>query len=111
MTAAIFTVFMGCEQENPPATSLEPPPPESFTASPQPAQTMHTGTGTVTAIDKEKGQIEIAHDPVSTMQWTFPRMSLSIEPGLLNDIQTGDKVVFTLVEGNGQYAIQDIRRQ
>lgn len=110
MALTIFA-FTGCKQENPPATALDPPPPESFAGKPLPGKITHTGSGTVTAIDKRAGRIEIAYEPMSPMQWTIPRMSLSIDPSLLNSIQAGDRVMFTLIETNGQYEIQDIRRQ
>lgn len=112
LALSVLFGLSGCGQGSPPST-LEVPQPESFAGNPLPAQMTHTVTGTVMAIDQGAQQITIAHDAVASLDWPPMTMSFAIDAGLLNKapLQTGDKVTFTLVENNGQYAIQDIRRQ
>jgi Cu(I)/Ag(I) efflux system periplasmic protein CusF len=112
LALSLLLALPGCEQETPMTTGLEPPPPpESGTTMPVPTQMTHAATGIVTAIDPQAKRITIAHDPVPSLNWASMTMSFVIDASLLDKVQTGDKVTFTLVDSNGQYAIQDIRQQ
>lgn len=111
---SMFIVLPGCEPESPEnetavSESRQPEPPAG---APVPALIIHTGTGTVTAIDQPAKRITIAHDPIPSLNWPSMTMAFAIDASLLDNVQTGDKVAFDLVEGDdGQYVIQDIRRQ
>lgn len=109
-----FIALPGCEPESPAnetATS-EPRQTELPDGTPVPGPIIHTGTGTVTAIDQQAGQITIAHDPIASLDWPSMTMAFAIDASLLENVQTGDKVTFALVEtDDGQYVVQDIRRQ
>lgn len=104
-------ILAGCGQESPPSTLEVPQQPESFASSPLPGQVTHSVTGTVMAVERQ--QLTIAHDAVPSLDWPPMTMTFPIEAGLLNKagLQPGDKVSFTLVENNGQYAIRDISRR
>lgn len=110
---SVFLVFTGCEPQNPAnEAATESRQSESSDGTPVPSPILHTGTGTVTAVDPEAGQITIAHQPIASLDWPSMTMAFAIDASLLENVQTGDKVAFTLVErGDGQYAVQGIRRQ
>lgn len=111
---SMLIVLPGCEQEN--SVNEMAVPEHRQSESPEgtamPSPIVHTETGTVTAVSREVGRITIDHDPIPSLDWPSMTMSFEIDARLLDNVQTRDKVTFTLVESdNGQYVIQDIRRQ
>ena len=111
---SMFMALSGCEPESPAngTRTSESRQPESPEGTAVPAPIIHSGTGTVTAIDPQAARITIAHDPIPSLDWPSMTMAFAIDASLLDNVQTGDKVTFALVEtDDGQYTIQDIRRQ
>jgi Cu(I)/Ag(I) efflux system membrane fusion protein len=62
----------------------------------------HQTLGVVESIDKEKGRVKLAHDPVPSLEWPGMTMSFAVsDTALLKSLKPGQKVKFTFVEGEG----------
>jgi Cu(I)/Ag(I) efflux system protein CusF len=114
LSIVLFAMLTACgyEGHSEEAETAEPPrQPLSIGAS-EASQT-HTGTGKVTAIDRQSGKITITHDPIPSLGWSSMTMPFEIkDTSQLESVQKGDKVSFALAQGdNEQYVIQEIRRQ
>lgn len=109
----MFAILAACERERPVNEAEVSEPPQQPLSIGEPAPQMHVASGSVTAIDRQAGQITINHDPITTLNWPSMTMSFSVkDSSLLNGVQTGDRVTFALVENDDkQYVIQEIRRQ
>lgn len=67
-----------------------------------PADVKHgKGTGTVTAIDSDKGTITLDHGEISELQWPAMKMGFTAKPDVLKDVKVGDKVRFE-IDWNGK---------
>lgn len=53
-------------------------------------------TGTVTAIDLDKGSVTFDHTEISALKWPPMTMSFAATPELLKGIKVGDKVAFEI---------------
>ncbi|MCG4455871.1 copper-binding protein [Pseudomonas sp. MMS21-TM103] len=51
-------------------------------------------SGTVKAIDSQKGSITIAHGPVPALKWPAMTMGFKATPGQLSQVQVGQQVIF-----------------
>lgn len=88
---------------------------EPASAPPQKASrgAVHTGTGTVRAVDPESGYVELDHDPIASMQW--PRMEMGFyaeNKHALHGLKDGDRVefeVYGLPNAEGDFVIRSIR--
>jgi len=70
----------------------------------------HNGAGEVTNIDRDAGRIELKHGPIQSLGWPAMRMAFRVtDPKLLNEIEKGDHVRFTLSrEGDGSLKISEL---
>lgn len=55
---------------------------------------MAEASGTIKAINTEKGTVTIAHGPVPTLKWPAMTMGFSATPEQMKGLKTGDKVKF-----------------
>ena len=63
-------------------------------------------TGVIRKIDKNTGNLTIAHDPVEALGW--PKMTMLFrlkDPALMQQIKEGDKVKFFFQKSNDDYVI------
>ncbi len=68
-----------------------------------------TGRGVLRAIDKNK--VNIAHEPITALQWPAMTMDFAVAPQVvLKELQPDDKVEFELQQVNNEYVIAVIRK-
>lgn len=113
LSTVLFVMLASCGHEGHTAVPEPRQPESSIPGVSAAASQIHTATGSVAAVDRKAGQITITHDPVPSLGWSSMTMPFATkDESLLDKVQTGDKVKFTLAEGdNQQYVIQEIRRQ
>src|SRR5688572_60408 len=72
----------------------------------------HKGRGNVVAVDAAKGQVELDHEPIASLQWPRMTMGFAVEDkAQLARLKKGDKVEFELratPEPDGTYVILKI---
>ncbi len=81
-------------------------------SGPVQAQTIGSAEGEIRRIDKEAGKITIRHGPIAELD--MPAMSMvfrPVDPALLDQLKTGDKVRFTTRHENGTYFLLDATPQ
>lgn len=81
--------------------------------APQPAASgTHRGVGRVTSITPAKGQLELAHEPIPSMNWPAMEMGFVVEDRqLLKGLKRGDTVEFELLgepDKDGEFVIRSI---
>jgi len=58
-------------------------------------QTTHSGTGTVQGVDRTKGEVTLAHEPISSLGWPAMTMIFQVKESWLFDrLQSGKRVAF-----------------
>ena len=73
------------------------------------AQT-HKGTGTVKAIDADKGTLTLAHGPIQSMNWPAMTMTFKAkDTALLEKAKPGANVEFTFVQSGKDFVVTEIR--
>jgi membrane fusion protein, copper/silver efflux system len=84
-------------------------------ASPAPAKggrPIHHGAGTVTDIEAAKGQIQLDHGPIPSMNWPAMQMGFAVtDKAALARLKKGDKVEFEMQgkpNAEGAYVIEKI---
>ena len=74
----------------------------------------HRGTGKVLSVDAASGHVELAHDPIASLQWPAMSMGFQAEDkGQLASIKPGDRVEFELnpkPNKDGDFTLRSIRR-
>jgi Cu/Ag efflux protein CusF len=71
---------------------------------------VHKGTGKVTKLDPAANSVTIAHEPVSTMNWSAMTMTFKAkDKALLEKIKPGDKVDFEFVQQGKDYIVTAIK--
>src|SRR5260221_164992 len=74
----------------------------------------HRGTGKVLSLDAASGHVELAHDPIASLQWPAMSMGFQAEDkGQLASIKPGDRVEFELnpkPNKDGDFTLRSIRR-
>ena len=74
------------------------------------AQTTHSGTGTVKAVDAAQGKVTIAHEAIKSLQWPAMTMGFTVrDKALLGKLAAGKKVDFKLVQQGNAYVIIDVK--
>src|SRR5260221_11605275 len=81
---------------------------------PAAAADAHKGTGKVLSVDAASGHVELAHDPIASLQWPAMSMGFQAEDkSQLSSIKPGDRVEFELnpkPNQNGVFTLRSIRR-
>jgi len=73
------------------------------------AQT-HKATGTVKAMDRDKGTLVLAHGPIQSMNWPAMTMTFKAkDKALLEKVKPGANVEFTFVHSGKDFVVTDIR--
>ncbi len=67
--------------------------------------------GTIEAIDRERGQVTIAHDAVPTLNWPAASMTFEALREQLEGLAVGDRVRIGFQEEGGQAALVSIERR
>jgi Cu(I)/Ag(I) efflux system periplasmic protein CusF len=70
----------------------------------------HKGTGTVKSVDAKQGTVNLAHDPIQSMNW--PAMSMTFkaqDKAMLEKVKPGAKVEFSFVQSGKDYVVTDIK--
>lgn len=74
----------------------------------QPA--MHQGTGVVKAV--KAGKMQIAHDPIPSLEWPAMTMWFELKGSVGHDIKAGDRVHFEMMQGERKkWVIEKIEKQ
>jgi Cu/Ag efflux protein CusF len=83
------------------ATTAETPV-GTGSAEVQPKST--TGTGSIVALDPERGTVRMTHGPLPEVNWPGMTMTFDAKPGVLEGIAVGDDVSFdvTFRGGSGE---------
>ncbi len=72
------------------------------------------GTGKVLSVDAASGHVELAHDPIASLQWPAMSMGFQVEDkSQLSSIKPGDRVEFELnpkPNKDGDFTLRNIRR-
>ena len=74
------------------------------------SQADHMTNGVVRKIDLENGKITIRHEEIKTID--MPPMTMVFEVkdrSMLNQLQVGEVVKFTVIQSNGKLVITDIK--
>jgi Cu(I)/Ag(I) efflux system periplasmic protein CusF len=70
----------------------------------------HKGTGKVTKVDPAKNSVTIAHEPVSTMNWSAMTMTFKVkDKALLQKVKQGEKVDFEFVQQGKDYVVTAVK--
>jgi Cu(I)/Ag(I) efflux system protein CusF len=73
------------------------------------ADRVHTTSGVIETVDKDKKRLTITHEAVSALNWPAMTMRFGLEdPALLDDVQPGDKLRFDFREQGQEYIIVDL---
>ena len=59
-----------------------------------------TGLGEVKALDAKAGKVTLHHGPVAALGWPAMTMTFKAAPGLLKTVKPGQKVRFTVLDGD-----------
>jgi len=74
------------------------------------ASETHKGKGTVKSVDAQKGTVNLAHDPIKSLNW--PAMSMNFkakDKAMLEKVKVGSKVEFSFEQSGKDYVITDIK--
>jgi Cu(I)/Ag(I) efflux system protein CusF len=70
----------------------------------------HQATGVVTSVDRAKGTVMLAHDPVKSLKWPAMTMGFTVkDKALLDKLQPGKKVEFEFVQQGKDYVITGVK--
>lgn len=69
-----------------------------------------TASGKVRRVNPSAGKITIMHGEIVELKLPAMTLVYRIEPQLIQEIQPGDQVTFTVVRQNGDYVIIEIRK-
>jgi Cu(I)/Ag(I) efflux system membrane fusion protein len=77
-------------------------------------QGLHRGRGTVLEVDARTGRVQLAHEPMPSMQWPAMTMGFVVEDRTaLSAVKKGDTVEFAMrakPNAAGDYLIENLRR-
>ncbi len=70
----------------------------------------HKGKGTVRSVDVAKGTINLAHEPIKSMNWPAMNMTFKAkDKAMLEKVKPGAKVDFSFEQSGKDYFITDIK--
>ena len=68
------------------------------------------GTGVVKAVDKARGTVTLAHDPIKSLNWPSMTMAFKVkDKTLLDSAKTGARVEFTLEKAGNDYTVTSMK--
>lgn len=74
------------------------------------AKVTHHATGTVTAVDPEKGTVTLAHGPIKSLNWPAMTMGFIVKDKVLFDrLSPGKKADVEIVQEDGKYVISSVK--
>ena len=74
------------------------------------ASAVHTGTGVITKVDAKAGALEMAHDPIPSLDWPSMTMEFDVkDKAVLQGLKAGDTVEFDMVKEGGGFPVTAIR--
>lgn len=72
----------------------------------------HEGAGVLKAINAQAGKVQIAHEPIASLNWPAMTMWFTLHTPMPGDIKVGDRVRFELEQTHGnQWDISKIERK
>jgi len=70
----------------------------------------HKATGVVKRVDRDKGAVTLAHDPVASLKWPAMTMSFLVkDKTTLDKLPAGGKVEFEFVQQGKDYVITGVK--
>ena len=70
----------------------------------------HKATGVVKRVDRDKGAVTLAHDPVASLKWPAMTMSFLVkDKAMLDKLPEGRKVEFEFVQQGKDYVITGVK--
>ena len=76
------------------------------------AQTRHEGHGIIKAVNEKAHKVQIAHEPIATLEWPAMTMWFALGSPLPQDIKVGDNVKFELEQTHTKkWSITHIEKQ
>lgn len=70
----------------------------------------HKATGVVKRVDRAKGTVALAHDPVASLKWPAMTMSFTVKnPSLFDKLPAERKVEFEFVQQGRDYVITSVK--
>jgi Cu(I)/Ag(I) efflux system protein CusF len=84
----------------------------TIAGAPVQAQTAaaHQATGVVKSVDRAKGAVMLAHDPVKSLNWPAMTMGFQVkEKPLFDKLQPGKKIEFQFVQEGKNYVITSVK--
>jgi len=88
----------------PPATAIPLVMPSPILGKP------YFGTGVITIINRQEGWVEIKHEEIKGLMPAMTMEFLVKQNSLLNDVQVGDRVDFTVVETRKAEYITELKK-
>lgn len=74
------------------------------------ASQVHTGRGRITRVDARTGELEIAHEPIPSLDWPGMTMEFEVkDPAILKGLKQGQQVEFDLVKEDDGFPVVAIR--
>jgi Cu(I)/Ag(I) efflux system protein CusF len=71
---------------------------------------MHKGKGTVKSVDAKKGTVNLAHDPIKSMNWPSMTMTFKAkDKAMLEKVKPGATVEFSFEKSGKDYLITEIK--
>lgn len=69
------------------------------------------GKGTVKSVDAKKGTVNLAHEPIKSMNWPAMNMTFKAkDKAMLENVKPGAKVEFSFEQSGKDYVITDIKK-
>jgi len=70
----------------------------------------HKATGVVKRVDRDRGAVTLAHDPVASLKWPAMTMSFLVkDKASLEKLREGGKVEFEFVQQGKDYVITSVK--
>lgn len=94
-----------------PPAQAEPPEINGGPATDIVSEPVIHARGTLEAIDRERGQVRIAHEAVPTLEWPAASMTFEARLEQLEGLAVGDRVRIGFQEEDGRAALVFIERR
>jgi Cu(I)/Ag(I) efflux system protein CusF len=70
----------------------------------------YAGIGVVKSVDKAKGTVTLAHEPIAALSWPAMTMAFKVTDAMLFDkLNVGKKVEFTLTKQGADYVVTTVK--
>ncbi len=94
-----------------PATPAQSPDIDAGPATEMVSEPVMRATGTIEAMDRERGVVTIAHGPVPALKWPASTMELQARPEQLEGLDVGDAVRIGFQSEGDEAAIVSIDKR